>query len=792
MVEGSAVTKYDAARDIQMEQEQTGANLEELFNDYLATEPEQRFPQEVALLKCLSKAGLDEIVGFLVARDESGGTELNQLSQQVVDSLLERTFSQLEDKDGGERTAFLLSRAFLLSHAGGKISQGSISDKTMKALPDLYDKYPAAVESFFSGFGQDAQVVQPEILFTEGARFFAKKDLSPGMRRNLASSLNYVAHFNLSEFLAERLQPERLANVGQSGQLLDLMYGIKQWGENWNNSKKLTDQLTQALQRVEKESRSYFIKKKAGHIQKGVENRSSREAKEADTSKKSEYGIEGLDMNKINILPIAPGKAGVFMLDGRLYGYLEPAEKPEKKWKLAEVRKIEDESMFTQRAGLSSSDKTKQAEILRDFDYLQSMVMRQEIEEDFGVKLADFSLREQMWFLAFLRDKDIDNVKEAQKFVSEYGRDGLRTFLSLEYSQDMGEKILALGESAPKEAAEAIFAKYNQIVDAANRVREYLQSNFRSERDYSEETSNQITDNLLRRGQQLLVHYADRMGSTKAQREISAEQILKQLEDVKAGALLFASTFKAMTDEGSVDFSEFRDVSLEVTEAGELDDEDKRRMSEIHVNNRPGYSPELLKATLNTFDEGLEDPSSRFYILRHQEDGLVGFVRFNKGHIGGFNIVAGARGSKIGGEFFRQVVDEESKHNIIIGEANPASSITASYVERYGFVIDSMVDYEDSGQQFMEIVRDNQLNSKLISRQRSVTELMSERQQNVDNLGYEIFSFDQDTQQEELSQLLEARLGDGGYLLTRYFKPDKKSGEIYIVLEKNPQTENEG
>lgn len=106
------------------------------------------------------------------------------------------------------------------------------------------------------------------------------------------------------------------------------------------------------------------------------------------------------------------------------------------------------------------------------YRFLIHPLFRKNIEDDFGVELKDFPIRTQVQFLNFLFEKNEEEVKRVMKFMQDgNSTDRLKHFLSFEQGADMGEKILAIGEKLPKEAADTVFGKYAEMADRAGEAR---------------------------------------------------------------------------------------------------------------------------------------------------------------------------------------------------------------------------------------------------------------------------------------------------------------------------------
>lgn len=73
-----------------------------------------------------------------------------------------------------------------------------------------------------------------------------------------------------------------------------------------------------------------------------------------------------------------------------------------------------------------------------------------------GVRINNLSTREQAWFLKYTLNNQ-ENKDKIFVFVKEYGKDGLKAFLTMEYGEENGDKILFIGENMPKVEAKIFF-----------------------------------------------------------------------------------------------------------------------------------------------------------------------------------------------------------------------------------------------------------------------------------------------------------------------------------------------
>jgi hypothetical protein len=122
-------------------------------------------------------------------------------------------------------------------------------------------------------------------------------------------------------------------------------------------------------------------------------------------------------------------------------------------------------------------EKHSAEEITWIYKSLLELPLRREIENDFGIKLEDFSVREQLQFVMFLSSKTEEEVKRIKTFTyaghSEEGKKNrIRSFLALESDPDLGERIVDLGLdlSIDEGARNRIFSAYAELVSQSEKI----------------------------------------------------------------------------------------------------------------------------------------------------------------------------------------------------------------------------------------------------------------------------------------------------------------------------------
>ena len=402
-----------------------------------------------------------------------------------------------------------------------------------------------------------------------------------------------------------------------------------------------------------------------------------------------------------------------------------------------------------------------------DFIYLHTAYARQQIQKDFHCNLSNLSLSEQFYFLNFVKNKEFNTIAPIKKFARTFGESGVRTFLALDFDMDLGDRIVSLGNNLEESAAKAIFTKFGDIIDAKENLSQYLQENFKKEATLDSAVINRITESLIKKGKDLLVHFADVLEREKGKGAIpDTSAILAELEDIKTDVVLFTSAFKTLKQGGeSMDFNEIQQLSFENIRGNDFSPSDISHMHAMYEQNYGG-KPELREKLREVFDKSLANPRTQFYTLRYKGD-IISFVRFNEkdmGHLyaGSLNVDPHFRGSEIGRAVMEQTLDSKAKEAVLEADCSATDVVGAHYIET-GFVATNFYDY--AGAPSFAIERNDRMSytTKKMSKEDLVKQAQHADDQPVPG-EYTVI-----TGNQKNSADLGFHLLDQGYVLTRYF-----------------------
>lgn len=417
------------------------------------------------------------------------------------------------------------------------------------------------------------------------------------------------------------------------------------------------------------------------------------------------------------------------------------------------------------------------------YRFLLHPVFRKKIEDDFGIELKDFSVRVQVQFLNFLFEKNEEEVKRVIAFLKNgNGTDRLKSFLSLEQGgADMGERILAIGEKLPKEAADRVFAKYAEMAEVAEGAAEYVEKSLKAPEKSSPGVVARIAETLLFRAKNMLVEFSELDAAT----ENDLQALFAKLDSFRTDIELYKATLTAFARSGEpLGLDDMEQSRFESVSAQELSELDRGIMRDMYLRNIAG-SPEKVRAKLlANLDQNFENPDAIFSVFRY-ENRVEGFLCFSQSEEekargekfgSAFNVNPDFQKGTIGMMMHEEATNREAKSSSIRIECLPGKRSSARYIES-GFVGTRL--WDDDGESVLDAVRndreENRFRSKSLSREEILSRDGAGERDNI-----LVCSFEK-TEDIPFDRYI------GTYALTRYFF-DAQKNRWFLAFEKSTKT----
>lgn len=409
--------------------------------------------------------------------------------------------------------------------------------------------------------------------------------------------------------------------------------------------------------------------------------------------------------------------------------------------------------------------------------YVMRPHMMRIISKELGIVVEGLSYLEQTYFLEYIKMKPASDVEHIKEFVGKYGREGLRTFLSLQHNSQLGDRLVEFGNTADENSVRMVFKKYGELMDASERVTDYLSEEFGDNTEYSLETTRTVSEKLSKEGCVVLEKFIlefEQSGGTTA-----SESVQSSLENIKIDTITFVQAFKALkTNEAEFTIDDVKNLALSSVPFSELSKEDLERMQEMYRSNYLKY-PNLAGFLVKKFEEAVKHSGGSVSLLRRKGE-IVAFYRLNPTskdnvlYFGSFNVDPTYQGALLGETLMQESLDIKAKDNIVVAECNPQVTVSANYIER-GFIGVKKDHIEEID--ILRIVRNDKANELLLSRQLSKESLISGE---IKDPQVHVYSVPDDSISEFDFGIVGREKGGMTEILTRYFK----MGDLtYLVTE---------
>lgn len=476
--------------------------------------------------------------------------------------------------------------------------------------------------------------------------------------------------------------------------------------------------------------------------------------------------------------------------------------------------------------------------LILTYKTLIELPMREKIEGEFDIELKNFSIREQVQFVNFLSSKTVEEVERVKRFLNqskdfEAKNNRIRSFLSLESGEEMGEKILDIGEKLEPENADAIFAKYAEIIDLTEKSRDELENLFKNKKEISDEEIDKIVQNLMKKASCVLTDFAEKIKDGEI---IDEKKIIMLLENYIIDLILTSSTFKTLkkdTKRDDINIEDFKGVTFEKSSIGEMTNNGKLMefvddiydqagndvVSEAEINSyfdkekplasetekesvkkiirmveiyRENYekTPKLQNILVETFKQKLREEKEDINIYSlMKNDRLYAFCRFDdigdgKKHAASLNVDKIMQESAIGRSFLKKCIEIEEEDAVIIAECSFRKKVGSSYLEDFGFIATEVYDFEGEPSIRIEKNKNNSYHYKSYSQEDVVKEHHEKFLNNKFKASSDQFILKFKENNEECLSIAKRLLGED-YIMSRYFfdKGDINN-EFYCAFEK--------
>jgi len=383
-------------------------------------------------------------------------------------------------------------------------------------------------------------------------------------------------------------------------------------------------------------------------------------------------------------------------------------------------------------------------DIVTDYVTTLRSSSREIIETKFDFRLTNLTIKEQLYFLSYLKNITVEKAETMQRFTSLYGVDGIRTFLSLERGDEsLGDYIVAFGQH--EDVAGTVFKYYGELLNLADQIEDAG-----------------VRERVLARAQK------DLETAVRAQDPGTiAERLHTYVAEAKVEVALIQEGLKE---------------PLSATNTAELTPDLPERMQAISARNYSKESPEFQELMQEGMETKFNERTRRWYIdqtdsgeiiffdsfvdVLNEETDEVLYKKFEAVNLGD-DKYGGAGATRL-----KQTLDAELANGLPMQAfSDPTNPVSSLYIE-HGFVAVGTVS--PAGKFSFELWRNSESNELLQTKQLSTTELIAQIENSEETDDVTIRVVENGDRFPELSE---------DQCLTRYFK---HNGQQYAVFEPVP------
>lgn len=404
------------------------------------------------------------------------------------------------------------------------------------------------------------------------------------------------------------------------------------------------------------------------------------------------------------------------------------------------------------------------------------------LEKVFGFNLFNLSLKEQFYFLNYLKNVTVSEVEKVKKFTLEYGIDGMRTFLSLEKeSKEFGDRIVEFGNL--NESAEEVFASYGALLDEVDELESFMRQEIGCDEVGCEDVVIKAREQLLNDTNKYLVLNVTTNNSN----------IIQGLSEKTVEAKALSAAFTSYLAEKHTTIDDFKSFHKKNYNSDVITSETMDELENIYRQNyqKLGYDPSVIDKLVNSLEERIHQSETSIYTWEFGENHILAFAATtedyinNEVYISGLNINPDLKSAKAAKSLLGEIIQEyTNKGWTIVAESSPQNFKGYSQMD---WVATKMTSDELGQEDYlfeMKILPNKDFISKNISR-RELQKRVEDTQESIGQDGVVVWRSDK---AGDVPPLLE-----NGYVITRFietYSKDTQSSYYIFALERADITQN--
>lgn len=627
---------------------------------------------------------------------------INLLSTPQQHALILRLVEHLEDGIAKDEAGYseIIAVDNALSPSVRDQNQADIVDVYAGMMKTLWEKYPRATQEISGLLDQNAQIVNTDVWLTSLSDIVTAPNLPAQAKHRAHEGLSYqISCNNLLPAISKRIRALENNSAAEAMTTLTLLEAAAKYGNQFSFSAQSSHELQALIGDYAHTDTPALLRRKAASLL-------TRETTNLQATEHSTATIPDRRFINAVILPISRDHLGVYSSTGRLHGLL-PKHHANTYLPHEIIQPSSLQILDTTRAQ-SEQEQTRRETAQHDYAMFLDYPVLKIIEADYGFPVTELTTREQLWFVASLRQYRKKEEATVQAFTKKFGLDGARAFLATEFGDTFRATILHIAEQLPEATARNVFRQFGDIVTLAQTTAEELGKQF-----FAHDTqydASAVRNELLSRAKELLI----------VAQHTDPKNIAEKLARFQGDIVLFASMFKVTQKGRPLRFEDIRGLHLASLSSDDLAEKDKATMESILVTNWTAQAPNdtaIIESTKQSLRDSFHNPATQFFILRKHAE-IAAFVRFDEQadgslYAGSLNVNPMFRSSGIGEAMLKHTIDAQAASRNITAHVPPELAVAMKYVNEFGLVItgiDEEVTLEGKAIRDLRLERDDTKN----------------------------------------------------------------------------------
>lgn len=404
----------------------------------------------------------------------------------------------------------------------------------------------------------------------------------------------------------------------------------------------------------------------------------------------------------------AVGQIGVFNEKKELMGFFDSGDLTDGQTIMTPiVHELAYDMLFFPKPNETVKERAQRESYLAEFQKNYYHFYHHDFFNKTGVRFNNLQFKEQFWFLHFHKNASQERREELLAFVKKHGENGLKSFISLDVSEENGEKILAISRYLPAYQSQAVFAKIADLSFLAQQKEDELVDAVYKKS--GESVPEGMRRDLLLQANKILDGFAQKLdrGNNYEENTQDVVQLLSDLARSSRELTLIAALLRSAKERGEYkNLADIKGLQRKIVDADDLahDSEMLKTIHQMYRANNSHKSQQDLDRLMASFDRHMQH-YARFALFFFDPEhlsqpeatpkNLVGFMRSSgfdgervlpsgERYLGALNVHPLLRQFSLASNIFKEFFEEEMRHGAFkmiahVPENGPSHVITRGF-----------------------------------------------------------------------------------------------------------------